>query len=279
ALLNLYVSRINTAQREWEANHVGRVMDLLEACLPKEDEKDLRGFEWHYLWNLCHGDRLTLKGHTDRVFCVAWSPDGRYLASVSKDGTVRIWEAAGGKQVHVLREPTHVGFGKVVFSPDGRLLASATGTSEFGDLGTVRIWEAATGRKLGTLQGHLQVVSALAFSPDGRQLVTACCEKNGLGRPVKAEIQFWDAAAARLERTVPISSSFLVLGKAAFSPDGRQLVWGSWNPKTRSYNLSVWDVASGQLLLTFKVDARGMVFRPDGQRLVAFSAEGTATEW
>jgi WD40 repeat protein len=281
ARLNLYVSRINQAQREWEANHVGRVVDLLEACRPKGDEKDLRGFEWHYLWNLCHGDRLTFKGHTDTVHCVAWSPDGRYLASVSKHRTVRIWEAASGKQVHVFEEPTRVDFGKVVFSRGGRLLASAT--ADLGALSVVRIWEVATGREVGTLQGHLRVVSALAFSPDDRQLVTACCELYGSGRPVKAQIQFWDAATARLARTVPISSASLGYDyHAVFSPDGRQLVWNSFDPndpKTRSWKPSVWEVASGQLLLTCKTYATGMTFTPDSQRLVTFGEDGTVAEW
>ena len=75
----------------------------------------------------------TLQGHTNWVFSVAFSPDGRYLASGSRDNTVRVWEVATGQHVRTLQEHTR-GITSVAFSPDGRYLASGSGDA------TVRVW-------------------------------------------------------------------------------------------------------------------------------------------
>ena len=80
-----YIAHMNLAQREWDDTHVGRVLDLLEGERPREGETDLRGFEWFYLNRLCHSDLRTLKGHSDSVMSVAFSPDGRRIASASDD--------------------------------------------------------------------------------------------------------------------------------------------------------------------------------------------------
>jgi WD40 repeat protein/serine/threonine protein kinase len=134
------------------------------------------------VWDAATGQEVrALTGHTRLVLGVAFSPDGRRLASASEDGTVRVWDAASGAQVHALRG--HTGpVQSVAFSPDGRRLASASGDR------TVRVWDAATGQEVLALRGHTDFVLGVAFSPDGRLLASASGDKT---------VRVWDAASGQ----------------------------------------------------------------------------------
>src|SRR3990167_5644798 len=98
-------------------------------------------------------------GHTSYVSGVAFSPDGRWLASGSDDNTIKLWEVATGREVRTLAGHT-AGVSGVAFSPDGRWLASGSF-----DL-TIKLWEVATGREVRTLRAHTSSVTTVAFSPD-----------------------------------------------------------------------------------------------------------------
>src|SRR4051794_8217130 len=134
----LYAAHMNLAQHAWEAGGTDRVQELLEQHRPKPSETDHRGFEWYYLFRLCHAELLTLKGHTDGVHGIAYSPDGNRLASASSDisgqpGELKVWDAQTGQELRTLKG----GSGDVAFSPDGKRLAG--GGEEWGD---VRVWDA-----------------------------------------------------------------------------------------------------------------------------------------
>jgi hypothetical protein len=108
----------------------------------------------------------TLAGHTSAIAGVAFSPDGRLLATASSDRTARVWDPATGDCLRTLTGHTDSPIG-VAFSPDGRLLATASHDR------TARVWDPATGEHLRTLAGHTSAVYGVAFSPDGRLLATA----------------------------------------------------------------------------------------------------------
>ena len=136
---------------------------------------------------------------------VAFSPDGRLLATAGGDGTARLWDPATGECLRTLTGHDGWVLG-VAFSPDGRLLATA------GDDGTARLWDPATGERLRTLTGHTDAVWGVAFSPDGRLLATA--GDDGTAR-------LWDPATGEHRRTLTGHGGG-VCG-VAFSPDGRLL--------------------------------------------------------
>src|SRR5262249_55603014 len=156
-----YFFRINMADQAWREAQIVRMLELLnEQRSDQTGKEDLRGFEWYYLWRLCHSSLLTFRGHTEGVYSVSFSPDGKRLASASADRTVKVWDATSGQQARTLQGHTGT-VSSVAFSPDGKRLASASQD------GTVKVWDATSGQealtiqKARTLQGHTGTVSSV----------------------------------------------------------------------------------------------------------------------
>ena len=152
--------------------------------------------------------RLTLKGHTGGVYSVAWSPDGKRLATGSRDGTAKVWDAASGKELLTLKGSYVT---SVAWSPDGKWLATADGQ-------TAKVWETASGKELLTLRGHNDNVKSIALSPEGKRLATG--SDDGTAR-------VWDAASGKEALTLSSHTSHNVeVNSVAWSPDGQWLATG-----------------------------------------------------
>jgi WD40 repeat protein len=260
---NLYFSHMHLAKRAWDDADMVLLLDLLRQHRPGTGggDPDLRGWEWYYLWRLCHSEPLTLRGHTDAVSSVCFSPDGRRLASASHDRTVKVWEAQTGQEVLSLQGLPGWVTG-VCFSPDGRRLASASPDR------TVKVWEAQTGQEQLTLKGHTKEVLSVCFSPDGRRLASAAGERD------QGEVKVWDAQTGQEQLTLRGHTTAVL--DVCFSPDGRRLASADGD------GVKVWDAVTGREQRTLRGHTDlvlSVCFSPDGRRLASASADRTVKVW
>src|SRR5205807_3811124 len=161
AEVRLYAADMYAAQQAFEDGNLGRARDLLKAHWPKPGEPDLRGFEWRYLWNLCRGDNFhTFSGHSKLVQCVAFSPNGKTLASGGGDSSVKLWDVTNRRLMATLS--AHPGrVAGLAFSNDGDTLATV------GEDG-LKLWNIKTHQLIFTL--NEKQAARIAFSPVGTLL-------------------------------------------------------------------------------------------------------------
>src|SRR5262249_9882078 len=144
----LYLSQMRQVRHSWETADLERAEQLLNRWRPTASRPgDLRGWEWYYLHGLCR-NHFTLPGHSGGATAVAYSPDGKRLASAgggpARRGEFILWDLENGKAVFTLKGHTN-GITAVAFSPDGKWLATASHDR------TVKLWDTRTGKPVATL--------------------------------------------------------------------------------------------------------------------------------
>ena len=199
------------------------------------------------VWHLTTGAKVSAwQAHSDGIGAVAFSSDGKRLATGTTKGEVKIWDFATRGEVMGIG-PVNCKLLCLAFSPDGETLAAS------GESSSVWLWGVDTGRQVVELPGHGAVVASMAFSPDGKLLAAA-----SLGN----EARLWDLSSGKLRATLRGHIQGVIA--VAFSPDGRTLATGSDDRKVK-----LWDMATYQELATFPLGelSTKVGFSPDGRML------------
>jgi WD40 repeat protein/tRNA A-37 threonylcarbamoyl transferase component Bud32 len=265
----LYINRMVLAEREWSANNLGNVKKLL-----RETPEGLRGWEWRYLDRVSNVELARLNGHSLPVMGIAYSPDGKWLASASFDKTVKIWDTASHKEIKTLEGHKYL-VASVAFSPDGKLLVSVGSLNNKASPGDLKFWNTATWEETHPLEKPPDKVWAAAFHPDSRYLALATGPLSRFQLNSQPSIvTIWDLKIGR-EVHILRGHTEAVLS-VAFSPDGQRLASlasGGAKRAPRPSEMIIWETSTQKQLLS--VPSRPDTWCPQ----VVFSPDGSQIAW
>jgi WD40 repeat protein/serine/threonine protein kinase len=252
-----YIAQIGLAAAKIDENAFGSARDILKECKP-----ELRNWEWGRLMYLCGLEVRSVESDAP-LDAVAFSADGTKFATGGWDHAARIWETATGKPLATLK---HDGLyvHAVAFSPDGRFLA--TGGND--PRAPLRLWDAATGKPVaaGGFAGHTDAVVSVAFSRDGKRLLSASFDKTA---------RLWDVESGKELKSF-LGHSWWVWS-AAFSPDEERVVTAS-----QDGSAIIWRTETGARIAQF-LEHRGPLysaaFSPEGDRVVTGGYDKRVLVW
>lgn len=258
----------------------------------REDRDDSIRDNTVRLWDAASGENLhTLTGHKDAVNSVAFSPDGKQIASATGYGEIKLWDTTTGEELATSRirgsgeslafipggtgfmsgdgftltrldtttgEKIHTISGSVVaLSPDATRIASALEEQN----GTITVWDATSGEELRSLTGHISTVRSLAFNHDGTRIASASKDHS---------VKLWDATSVREIRILRGHTEYV--GSVAFSPDGTRIASASYDG-----TIKLWDSSSCEELLS--IPGESFAFNPDGRRMASGNRDGIIKVW
>ncbi|MCY4401736.1 MAG: WD40 repeat domain-containing protein [Candidatus Poribacteria bacterium] len=193
------------------------------------------------------------------VNTVAFSIDGKMLASGSEDGNLYLWNVTTGEKIKALTEDTENIF-SIAFCPDGKTLASGAADN------TIRLWDLPSGENIATLEGHTDWVFSVAVNRDGKMLASGSRDKT---------IRIWDTATKK--EIMPLIGHQNVVWSVAFSPDGKTLASGS-----EDHTIRLWDIATGGQLAAITghtAPVKCVTFSPDGSKIASSTDNGAVFIW
>ncbi|MEJ6481347.1 NB-ARC domain-containing protein [Nostoc punctiforme UO1] len=220
----------------------------------------LQGVNLHYV-NLADSD-LSKSVFTEKlgsILSVAFSPNGKLLATGDADGDAHLWQVEDGKRLFTCSG--HKSWVRsVAFSPNSQILASGSEDQ------TVKLWDVQTGKCLNTLQGHTSWIWSVGFSPDGQILASGSEDQT---------VKLWDVQTGKYLNTLQGHTSWV--RSVVFSPDGQILASGS-----EDQTVKLWDVQTGKCLNTLSGHSSriwSVAFHPDGQIIASGSDDQTVKLW
>jgi WD40 repeat protein len=211
------------------------------------------------LWEVATGKQIAkLEGHAGGVFCVAFAPDGKALASASGHNVI-LWDTLNGRRLGDLTGLDNTPIRSIDFSPDGKFIAATSG-------GSILIWEAESGDRVAELSHHAGEGMSVAFSPDGKRIASG--HSNG------SVIQ-WEMSSRK--KIAERSAQSGVVNSVAFSRDGKRLASGHANG-----TLILWEIASHRIITVLSGHEREILsvsFSPDGKVIASAGFDRSLIFW
>ncbi len=228
------------------------------------------------LWDVANGRWLrTFKGHRGEVTSVAFSRNGKFALSGSEDKTLKLWDVTNGRQLRSFEAHTDI-ITALAFSPDYKFLLSGScderhegADGNFCWKGSMKLWQVAKGRVLRSFKGLTGDARSLAFSPDGRSVLSG---------DIHGTVQLWEVASGRELRS--FESDMRRVFSVAFSPDGRFALSGGGDIGVGKAKL--WEVATGRELSSFTGHSGyvySVAFSPNGKYALSGSVDKTLKLW